>query len=79
VARHISNAGPKLFGPPDADDNESPQPSTAGDMQPAIAQSRIFTRMQPQLSEQTSQALAQAKDNREWNALFLSTPEFMYR
>ena len=79
VARHISNAGPKLFGPPDADDNESPQPSTAGDMQPAIAQSRIFMRMQPLLSEQTSQALAQAKDNREWHALFLSTPEFMYR
>jgi uncharacterized protein (DUF1800 family) len=79
VARHISNAGPKLFGPADADENESPQPSTAGDMQPAIAQSRTFMRMQPLLSEQTSQALAQAKDNREWNALFLSTPEFMYR
>jgi uncharacterized protein (DUF1800 family) len=79
IARHIANAGPKLFGPSDTDESESPPTSPAGDMQPAIAQSRVFVRMQPLLSEQTSQTLAQAKDNREWSALFLSAPEFMYR
>jgi hypothetical protein len=35
--------------------------------------------MQASLSEQTAQALAQARKAREWNALFLSAPEFMYR
>ena len=47
--------------------------------QPNVAQSRVFALMQPLLGEQSSQALAQARDNRDWTALFLSTPEFMYR
>jgi len=79
VARQIANAGPKLFSPPDAEGSGSTQPSEAGELQPAIAQSRVFAAMQPLLGEQTAQALAQAKGGREWNALFLSAPEFMYR
>jgi uncharacterized protein (DUF1800 family) len=79
IARHIANAGPKLFGPVDADDPGDLPAGAESNLQPNIMQSRVFTLLQPLLGEQSAQALAQAKDNRDWTALFLSTPEFMYR
>jgi len=79
IARHIANAGPKLFAPPDSEDAAMMPAAEQSNSQPNIAQSRVFPLMQPLLGEQSSQALAQARDNRDWTALFLSTPEFMYR
>ncbi len=79
IARQITNAGPRLFSVPDGSDTAPGEASETGETQPAIAQSRVFAGMQPLLSEQTAQALAQAKGDREWNTLFLSAPEFMYR
>jgi uncharacterized protein (DUF1800 family) len=79
IARLVANAGPKLFGPPDSDNAQDMPATAAGIAQPDMTQSRTSSLMLPLLSEKTGEALAQAKDNREWTALFLSTPEFMYR
>jgi len=79
VARHIAAAGPKLFSAPEGSDAQPIPVNETEDSQPLIAQSRVFAAMQASLSEQTAQALAQARKAREWNALFLSAPEFMYR
>ncbi len=77
VARQIAGAGPRLFA---AQDGEMPAPlagSTADDA--GIAHSEVFALLHPQLSERTRQALAETANPREWTALFLSAPEFMYR
>jgi len=79
IARQIANAGPRLFGPAEGEDPAQVPVSAASDAQPRIAQSRVFTLMRPTLGAQTNQALAESKDNRDWTALFLSAPEFMYR
>jgi uncharacterized protein (DUF1800 family)/uncharacterized membrane protein len=79
IARHIANAGPRLFAPADSDDPAMLPAGEEASSQPSIAQSRVFTLMQPLLGERSSEALAQSRDNRDWTALFLSTPEFMYR
>jgi hypothetical protein len=76
VSRKISNAGGRLFGAPDAEGSEPPD---GGDARPGVDPSRLLSRWQPLLGLQTIQALAQVKDAREWTALFLSAPEFMYR
>lgn len=76
ISRKISNAGGRLFSEPDAEGSE---PAEASDLQSGIDPSRLFSRWQPLLGLQTVQALAQVKDAREWTALFLSAPEFMYR
>jgi uncharacterized protein (DUF1800 family) len=78
VARQIANAGPKLFIAED-ETGAAMAASDPIDRQPEIARSRSYALVAPLLSEKTSAALAQAKDNREWTALFFSSPEFMYR
>ena len=76
IARQISNAGPRLFSSPDAD---GASVGEGDELQPGIERSQVFVRLQPLLGGQTTQILARAKDAREWTALFLSAPEFMYR
>jgi len=76
VSRKISNAGGRLFAAPDSEGSESPEVDSP---QPGLEPARLLSRWQPLLSLQTVQALAQVKDAREWTALFLSAPEFMYR
>jgi len=79
IARQISHAGPRLFGPADADSSSITLGREDADSYPGIAQSRTFVGMEALLGDRTTQALAQARDAREWTALFLSAPEFMYR
>lgn len=76
IARRFSNAGGRLFGPPETEDSEA---AHTGDLQTDIDRSRVFARLQSLLGPQTVQALSQARDTREWTALLLSAPEFMYR
>ncbi len=79
IARQIAHSGPKLFSVPEVQEAGVMRVDATDEVQPAIVQSRVFAGMQSLLSQQTTQALAQAKGDREWNALFLSAPEFMYR
>ena len=65
-----------MFAAPDSEGSESPEVDSP---QPGLEPARLLSRWQPLLSLQTVQALAQVKDAREWTALFLSAPEFMYR
>jgi len=79
VARNIAGATPRLFSSPGSNAAQPMPVADSEDRQPDIVQSRVFSALRPTLSEQTTQALAQAKPGREWDALFLSSPEFMYR
>jgi uncharacterized protein (DUF1800 family) len=76
IARQFSNASGRLFDAPEAVGLEA---AHAGDAQTDIDRLRVFARWQVLLSPQTVQALSQARDTREWTALLLSAPEFMYR
>jgi uncharacterized protein (DUF1800 family) len=71
IARQIgSNAG-GLFKAPPPDTAERPA-------FPQIASAFYFNAVQPTLSQATRAALDQAGSPQEWNALFLSSPEFMH-
>jgi hypothetical protein len=65
-----------LFDAPEAEGSDAAHMS---DPQTDIDRSRVFARLQLLLGAQTVDALSQARDAREWTALFLSSPEFMYR
>jgi uncharacterized protein (DUF1800 family) len=70
IARAIgSNAG-GMFKAPPPDTAERPA-------FPQIASAFYFNTVQPTLSQATRSALDQAGSPQEWNALFLSSPEFM--
>ena len=45
---------------------------------PALAQTAYVRAMEPTWSPATRNALAQATSPREWNLLFLASPEFMH-
>ncbi|MBW8461854.1 MAG: DUF1800 domain-containing protein, partial [Acidovorax sp.] len=45
---------------------------------PPLAQSAYVRALQPTWSAATRNALAQAASPREWNLLFLASPEFMH-
>jgi len=44
---------------------------------PILAESAVFTASEPLLSQTTRQSLAQADNRVLWNAMWLSSPEFM--
>jgi uncharacterized protein (DUF1800 family) len=79
IARQISNASARLFRDPEVDGPPLIEGGEDSELESDIRHSRIFARLQPPLGDKTAQALARAKDAREWTALFLSAPEFMYR
>jgi hypothetical protein len=57
---------------------KAPPPDTAERPAfPQIASALYFNVVQPTLSQATRSALDQANSPQEWNALFLSSPEFM--
>ncbi len=76
IARRFANAGGRLFDAPESDGSEAVYLS---DPQTDIDRPRLLARLQLLLGPQTVQALGQARDAREWTALLLSAPEFMYR
>ena len=64
-----------LAAPPASDDAA---PRAAPRMPPALAQTAYVRAMEPTWSPATRNALAQANSPREWNLLFLASPEFMH-
>jgi uncharacterized protein (DUF1800 family) len=71
IARQIGSGGAGLFKPdaPGATD----QPGF-----PQLQSALFYNRLASNLSPTTKAALAQAVSPQEWNALYLSSPEFMY-
>jgi uncharacterized protein (DUF1800 family) len=76
IARQFAHASGRLFSAPEAEGSEA---ARTGDPPTDIDRSRVFARLHLLLGSQTVQTLGQARDTREWTALFLSAPEFMYR
>jgi uncharacterized protein (DUF1800 family) len=78
IARQISGGAPALFKPavpaPTAQPAAQPAPA-AGPPQLQFVSDRSLRPLSPQ----TSAALDQAASQQEWDALFLSSPEFMRR
>ena len=73
LARALGSSPAQLFKPEAA---EAP----ASTPKPALAEMALYRRsLQPLLSPATTAALAQAASPQQWNALLLSSPEFMYR
>ena len=70
IARQIGSNGAGMFKAPPPDTAERPA-------FPQIASAFYFNAVQPRLSAATRTALDQAGSPQEWNALFLSSPEFM--
>jgi uncharacterized protein (DUF1800 family) len=70
IARAIGSNGAGMFKAPPPDTAERPA-------FPQIASAFYFNAVQPTLSQATRAALDQAGSPLEWNALFLSSPEFM--
>jgi uncharacterized protein (DUF1800 family) len=70
IARQIGSNAAGLFTPPGPD-------AVARPAFPQIASAFYFNALQPTLSAATRAALDQATSPQEWNALFLSSPEFM--
>ena len=70
IARAIGANGAGLFKPPAPDAVEQPA-------FPRIANAFYFNVLEHNLSTATRAALDQAASPQEWNALFLSSPEFM--
>ena len=68
IARAIGSNAAGLFKPP-----EGPERPAF----PQIASAFYFNTVQQTLSAATRSALDQARSPQEWNALFLSSPEFM--
>ncbi len=64
-----------MAAPPASDDAA---PRTAPRMPPALAQTAYVRTLEPTWSPATRSALAQATSPREWNLLFLASPEFMH-
>jgi hypothetical protein len=46
---------------------------------PKLQNAAYYSAIAPALAGQTRTALTQASSPQEWNALFLSSPEFMHR
>lgn len=72
VARAIGMSGAVLFRTDDKAPLEKPP-------FPPLAESRAVRALQPGLSADTQQALAQAKNPPEWNTFLLASPELMRR
>jgi uncharacterized protein (DUF1800 family) len=70
IARAIGSNAAGMFKPPTPDGVEQPA-------FPRIASAFYFNAVQPTLSAATRAALDRATSPQEWNALFLSSPEFM--
>jgi uncharacterized protein (DUF1800 family) len=70
IARAIGSNAAAMFKPPAPDGVEQPA-------FPRIASAFYFNAVQPTLSAATRAALDRATSPQEWNALFLSSPEFM--
>ena len=70
IARQIGSNGAGMFKAPPPDTAERPA-------FPQIASAFYFNAVQPRLSAATRTALDQAGSPQEWNALILSSPEFM--
>lgn len=70
VARQIGANSAGLFKLPGAEDQPPP---------PQLQSAPLYSTYEQRLSPQTRLALAQARSPAEWNTLFLSSPEFMYR
>lgn len=71
VADQIGRGAPGLFAVP----GQPPAPATPPELQAIAARLGIDARLAPA----TRAVLAEAKTPREWNMLFLSSPEFMRR
>ena len=71
IARQIGSGGAGLF---------KPDVSGAVDQPgfPQIQSALFYNRLNATLSPATRSALSQAVSPQEWNALYLSSPEFMY-
>ncbi|WP_237714121.1 DUF1800 domain-containing protein [Novosphingobium sp. Rr 2-17] len=72
IARLIGSGAAGLFKPRDGAKPEQPA-------FPQIQSALFFQSLQPQLSASTTQVLAKATSQQEWNTLYLSSPEFMRR
>jgi len=72
IARAIGTGGAVLFRTDDKAPLEKPP-------FPPLAESRAVHALQPGLSADTQQALAQAKNPPEWNTFLLASPELMRR
>lgn len=70
IARQAGSSSYDLFKPEGGED----QPAF-----PQLQNALYYTETKDQLSAQTTFTLAQAKSAAEWNALFLSSPEFLHR
>ena len=73
IARTIGNASAGLFR------SDDPQLPTEQPAFPRLAGPLYFETLRPLLGADTRLALDQAASAPEWNSLFLSSPEFMYR
>ncbi|HEX7849978.1 MAG TPA: DUF1800 domain-containing protein [Sphingomonas sp.] len=71
IARQIGGGASGLFRPPGA---TADQPAF-----PQLQNALYFNTLQARLAQPTRDALAKATSPQEWNALFLSSPEFMHR
>ncbi len=72
VARAIGGGSSGLFKPDSPEAAELPA-------FPLLANPLYYSAIEPTLGERTRAALAQASSPQEWNALLLSSPEFMMR
>ena len=72
IARAIGNGSAGLFKPRDAGQAEAPA-------FPQLQNALYYQTLQPRLLPATRGALDQARSPQEWNALFLSSPDFMQR
>jgi uncharacterized protein (DUF1800 family) len=72
IARQIGSGGAGLFKP---DGAAVPEPPAV----PTLRNAHYDTGLAPTLGRHTVDALGQAASPQEWNALFLSAPEFMRR
>ncbi len=77
LARQIGGGAPALFKPPGEDGPSPPAPSPPGAprLQAILYQGGVG----PGLAAPTQAVLDQAASPQEWNALYLSSPEFMRR
>ena len=72
IARTIGGGAAGLFRPRDGSAPEQPA-------FPQIQNALFYQSLQQQLSPSTAKVLAQAISPQQWNALYLSSPEFMLR
>ena len=72
IARALGNGNPALFQRRDGD-------TSAGPAFAQLSNRLYFSAIEPGLSQQTRQTLAQARSPQEWNALLLASPELNFR